>query len=472
MDLMDALLSSDYEDEEEELAADSASPVPPEAKEQSSEEAWDNLLEDIAFEEDPEEEPESRNVVQNLLGRFRKSDADAALADGDADSAARPKRAGFLAGFSRGQKIILGILLLAVGCVYVGLVTVVVTSMRQPQAAPLPSATLEVIVPNGTRPVGSAVAITATAEITTTESREPVGTPTPTPAEPTPSPTPTVPAPLTQYDRDLNVAPDDVDLRLNRGAVYLEAQAYIAAMQDFEHAISIEKERAEAYNGLGQAFLYLGRWGEAEIVFSTAISFDERLPQPHFNLAMLYYYRARYAEAAREFDWAAELNPDFVEAECWLAIAAARSDDPEEALAAASRAYSLTQELPLVYIARSWAWRVQDPPDVDSAQGDLLYAQSLEPYGFEVLNALARFYAEYRLERLSEAEQLAQYAINWGNTSVDRARGLHTLGRIYLQLDRKEDARKVLSQAAALTMADDRIGMPELAADLEKTFAP
>ncbi len=55
---------------------------------------------------------------------------------------------------------------------------------------------------------------------------------------------------------------------------------------------------------------------------------------------------------------------------------------------------------------------------------------------------------------------------------MDRARGLHTLGRIYLQLDRKEDARKVLSQAAALTMADDRIGMPELAADLEKTFAP
>ena len=56
---------------------------------------------------------------------------------------------------------------------------------------------------------------------------------------------------------------------------------------------------------------------------------------------------------------------------------------------------------------------MQDPPDIDGAQGDLLYARELEPNGFISLNALANFYLEYRPERLAEAELLAHYAYNW-----------------------------------------------------------
>ena len=494
MDLMDALLSSDYDDEEEAEAEPEAA-IPSEEKD-DAEDAWDDLLGEIDFEEPPETESQKPNLVQNLLGRFRKSDTESSDADADifadsdsapfaddddlnalptaADEAGtsskKPQRAGMLANFSRGQKIILGMLLCAVLLVYIGLITIVFTSTRKPEVVAEPSATLAVIMP-GTTTVEAEMTITPTAEISdTVYSEDP--TPVPTSVAPTPLPTPTIPTPLTKFDRDLKVTPDDIALRLNRGNEYLELHAYEAAKADFEHVIAVEKERAEAYDGLGRAFFHLGRWEEAEIVFSTAVSFDETLPEPHFDLAMLYYYLARYKQAAGEFDWAAELNPDFVEAECWLAIAAARSDDPAEALAAASRAYSLTQDLPLVYVARSWAWRMQDPPDIDSAQGDLLYARDLEPYDFEVLNAMARFYTEHRPERMAEAEQLARYAVDWARTDINRARGLHTLGRIYLVQGRKEEAREVLSEAADAVMADERIGMPEIAEDLQKTFAP
>ncbi len=474
MDLMDDLLRSEDQPEQ------------PDSEEQSSDLGeWDELLSTADFDEPIEQESGGGGFLSNLLSRFRR-DKTPAEDSAPEEQAEQPRKArSGRGGFSRGQKIVLGILFVMVLGVYAGLIFIVVQSMRSSNVPASPAENggdLVVITPAGTAVdwtgeggSTSSPLITETVSLTPTLSSEAAGEPEgePGPTETLiPTLTPTPQAVPTQFDTEVSRDPDNVELRLQRAAVYMEFAAYEAAVRDFEHVLSLEPEYAEAYVGLGEAYFYLRRWNEAEAAYSSAVSFNEDLPAAHFGLARLYYYRARYTDAAQAFDWAAEINPDFVEAECWLSIASARAGDAQEALAASGRAYSITQELPLVYIARSWAFRIQEPPDLDGAQGDLLYAQELDPYSFEVQKALARFYTDYRPERLAEAEQLAQYAVNWAETDLERALGLHELGRVYLAQDRKEDARKVLSEAADLAMADGRVAITELAQDLEKTFAP
>jgi tetratricopeptide (TPR) repeat protein len=292
-----------------------------------------------------------------------------------------------------------------------------------------------------------------------------------TEAAPTVTPVPTGPL-TTAYDEQLRKDPTNVELYLQRGREFLRIGAYEAALQDFSLALQLDNQRAEAYEGLGWAAYYLFRWEAAREAFDSAIALSSRdsqiaLPGAHFGLGLMHTYQGSYRNASREFDRAAEIDPLNAEYEAWLAMAAARLGDTTEARDAATRAIDLTQDLSLVYVARSWARRIDVPSDIDGAQGDLLYARNLAPNDFLTLNAIAEFYLENRPERLGEAEQLATFALNWATNDVEKAVALHTLGRIYLQQGRQADALDVLEAAVSLTSREGEI----LLAGLEEALA-
>ncbi len=479
----------------------------------STDEPWDDLLGALEYEEPPEEvAPQHSGAFGGFMEKvacFRKrkpKEAQPVTASEPTEQPSAPakptkrRRAG---GFTRQQKIILGVLGMLVLLVYAVILTTMLKSMR---AKPAPGGqTLTVVSPVST-PINWTGHPTATTTASATESVSVTLTPppddegsaavTPTPTQ-TPTPLPEL-AVATQYDAQVLEAPNDISLRLKRGNEYLRLQAYKAAEGDFEHVLSLDKQNAEAYVGLGQVYLHTHRWQEAESAFGTAIAFQENLDAAHFNLGYEYYLEGRYEEAAKEFDWTAELRypaasqvtaarPEkdpayvaYVTAESWLAISSARQGQAEAAMEAISRtvALSATQatgglpKVPLAYVGRAWAFQAQDPPALDQAQGDLLYAKGIDPYNFEVLNALARFYATYRHERLTEAEQLAQYALDWARDDLQRARALHTMGLVYLAEGRKDAAQQVFSEASNLVTSDGKIAYAELAQDAEKAIAP
>ncbi|MGC9396153.1 MAG: tetratricopeptide repeat protein, partial [Anaerolineae bacterium] len=319
-------------------------------------------------------------------------------------------------------------------------------------------------------PISTSEAEPADAATSTLAPPTPTRTPGPT-RTPAPTPTPAPPV-ATQYDLDISANPDNVDMRLRRGAEYLRLGAYTAALEDFQHARDVDDKRFEAYLGIGRANYQLRNWPAAENAFLMALALNPTLSEAHFGIGMLYYLQGRYREAAKEFDHAAEINPTYAEAEAWLAIASAQVGDAAEAMGAAGRAISLTEDSAIVHIARSWAYRVQSPPDIDAAQSDLLYAQKLDPYNFELLVALARFYTDYRPERIVEAEQLGNYAIQWAKGDLERARALHALGHVYLAQDRKEEAKKVLAEAADLMTYEGQVLLYGIIEDLERALAP
>ncbi len=474
-----------------------------------ADESWEDLLGALEYEEPPEEDTSQRGGAfggfMEKVAQFRKrkpkqkarprpSSAEKPATE-EKPTASKSRRKS--SGFTRQQKLILGGLGFLVLLVYAVILATVLKSIH---AKPAPSSgALSVVSPVGT-PINWTGHITPTAtvafSVTVTPAPDDEGAPPPPTL--TPSPTPPQMDVPTQYDAQILESPNDISLRLKRGNEYLRLQAYKAAEADFEYILTLDKQNAEAYVGLGQVYLHTHRWHDAESAFGTAISFQENLSSAHFNLGYEYYLEGRYDEAAKEFDWAAELRypdaalvtgnkpekdpayVDYVTAESWLAIAAAHQGQGEAAMEAISRtvALSATQavgtfpKVPIVYVGRSWAFRAQDPPALDQAQGDLIYAKGIAPYDFEVLNALARFYADNRPERLTEAEQLAQYALDWAKDDLQRARALHTMGLIYLAEDRKGDAQRVFSEAANLVTSDGKIAYAELAQDAEKALAP
>ncbi len=391
---------------------------------------------------------------------------------GEAAASSRARKAWGLRargmGWSASQKIVLGIL----GLVVVGLWAVNIVLLSRSFAARETDAALS--------PDGAPVTVVSDADVTPvspepnqgdldintedeTAEAEPEGTATP---EPPPTATPPV---FTALDRQIQDNPDDIELYLQRAEAYITLGAYQAALADLNIAKELDETRAKIYVSEGWTYFYTGLWQRAEEAFGTAVSLNQDLPEARFGLGQMLFYQGRYKEAASEFDWAAEIDPQNAVAEAWLGISAAKLQDKEEAYSAVGRAISQTNTLPIVYIAQSWARRTESPPDIDSAQSDLLYAQELAGNDFMTLNALAEFYVGYRPERLAEAELLASYAYNWAANDVERAVALQTLGRVYLQQNRNVDAERVYTEAIYLTSRDGEVLLVGLAEDLAKS---
>ncbi len=434
------------------------------------------FLDDLRNQQDAKPQPQDDKSGRDAHGAQAHADQDAwgdllagvqldapdetSPADKGRGRAGRPRLTG-------GQRVLLGILAVAVivlwGAVILAMAGGLPASLTGWMSVSDATPTVAVVSLVDATPIaagGQAPTPTAVAE--TNEGGAP-------PARPTATATAIPAGPIaTSYDERLRQDPTNVDLYIQRGYEYLSVGAPDAAGDDFERAIALDAERAEAYEGLGWARYDQFQWQEAEDAFGSAVSFNEDLPTPHFGLGLMAYYRGDYEAATNEFDWAAELDRQHTEYEAWLAIASARLGNEQEALGAVARAISLTDQLNIVYIAQSWTRVIEEPPDIDGAQGDLLYARDLEPNDFLTLNAVAQFYLQYRPERLSEAEQLATYAHNWAANDVEKAVALQTLGEVYLAQGRMGDAQQVLAKAADLASQDGEIVLAGLAEDVAR----
>ncbi|MBN2390355.1 MAG: tetratricopeptide repeat protein [Anaerolineae bacterium] len=438
------------------------------AKQQPDEDLWEGLFDEEELEAppEPEEAPSEKKGRARREGRGKRekhekkpSKRESRRAAKRAAAAAKPKRARAEGkGLKPAQLLLLLLLAVFVVVAYFLLASMIKKNLSAP--------------PSGDETVAPVSTEAASVEAATSTLAPPTPTRTPGPTR-TPAPTPTPAPPVaTQFDQHIAANPDNVDMRLQRGAEYLRLGAYTAALEDFQHARDVDDKRFEAYLGIGQANYQLCDWPAAENAFLMALALNPSLSDAHFGIGMLYYLQGRYREAAKEFDQAAEIHPTYAEAEAWLAIASAQVEDAAEAMGAAGRAISLTEESAIVHIARSWAYLVQSPPDIDAAQSDLLYAQKLDPYNFELLVALARFYTDYRPERIVEAEQLGNYAIQWAKGDLEHARALHALGHVYLAQDRKEEAKKVLAEAADLMTYEGQVLLFGVIEDLNRALAP
>jgi tetratricopeptide (TPR) repeat protein len=99
---------------------------------------------------------------------------------------------------------------------------------------------------------------------------------------------------------------------LKRGEANADAHKYDDAIADYNMAIGLRPDYAEAYNDRGHAYHWKGGNGDRAIAdFTRAIELRPNYPTAYNNRGVVYMAGGHPAQAIAEFDRALELDPSF-----------------------------------------------------------------------------------------------------------------------------------------------------------------
>jgi tetratricopeptide (TPR) repeat protein len=99
------------------------------------------------------------------------------------------------------------------------------------------------------------------------------------------------------------------------GACYSEIGPIDSAIKDFQIAISLKPDYAEAHYNLGVVFQKNKQSDDAYLSYEKAIQLNHAYPQAHNNLGMLKLKKRDLDGAVKSFEWAVAYDPDYVEAQ-------------------------------------------------------------------------------------------------------------------------------------------------------------
>ncbi len=325
-------------------------------------------------------------------------------------------------------------------------------------------------------PAPADTAIPPTPVPTETPTIPPTHTPSPTPtptAEPTFTPTPTPSAPQTSFDAQIADEPENPSLRLQRAYAYIEMGVYTDAIGDFNLAISaasgVTETLAEAYTGRGQARFYLKEWNAALEDLDQAVALTPDLVDAHAWRGHLLTEQGEYELGIEALRQAVTLDETDPVKYIWLGqalLGGQRYNEAKEAFSASLSLHAFSVE---AYVGRAMAEDALGDPD--AVQVNLGHAMSTDPFHPAALNARAWFLAQYEPDRLFEAAQLAQQAVDGAKDDLEKARYMYTLAQVYEQQRHHDQAIATLDEAVVLATIEGNVIYSEISEYLEELKA-
>jgi tetratricopeptide (TPR) repeat protein len=114
------------------------------------------------------------------------------------------------------------------------------------------------------------------------------------------------------YRALVRLYPQDERARLLLGTYFFGRQEYDAAIEQFQRATAINREFAPAFNQLGYAYRFAGRYEEAEAALQRYIELLPDQPNPYDSYAELMMKEGRFEESIRNYRIALEKDPQFL----------------------------------------------------------------------------------------------------------------------------------------------------------------
>ena len=239
-----------------------------------------------------------------------------------------------------------------------------------------------------------------------------------------------------------------------RALLYQRGMAMFQARECFEDALALDPQYALARAGLADSYSILGyygliapaeAWPPAREAAEHAVALAPELAEAHNALAIIAFVRDwDWATTGREFRRSLELNPSYVQARCWYAMAYLQGtrEDHEAAIAEARVAVDIDPLSPYAHTMLGYVLTSADRTE-EAVQEARRGAES-DPDSYWGQFVLATVY--HCAARLSEAEGAYQRALS---VSKRHPLALANLGRLYADWEKPADAAAVDAELSA-----------------------
>jgi tetratricopeptide (TPR) repeat protein len=148
-----------------------------------------------------------------------------------------------------------------------------------------------------------------------------------------------------EIDKDSYMAHEILGL----GAAFASQGRTLDAIHNFERALQINPNYAEAHNNLGNVLLQQGQIDKALSHYTEALRLNPKYAEAHYNMAVILYGQGKIAEAITHYREAIRLRPDYVDAFYNLAAALDGQGDFQGAVANYSEAIRLKPDFVEAY---------------------------------------------------------------------------------------------------------------------------
>ena len=121
-------------------------------------------------------------------------------------------------------------------------------------------------------------------------------------------------AATSDYDKAIQLKPDDADAYYNRGVVKHKLGQHSAAISDYDKAIQLKPGFAEAYINRGNTKANLGQYYAAISDFDKAIQLEPDAADAYYNRGLAKDYLGQHIVAINDFNKVIQLEPDHTDA--------------------------------------------------------------------------------------------------------------------------------------------------------------
>ncbi len=139
-------------------------------------------------------------------------------------------------------------------------------------------------------------------------------------------------------------------------------QRFDEAITEYQEAIRIRLDFAEAHNGLGNVYYNLDKPDQALTEYQAAIFLDPAYIEAHLNIAMLHYQKNRLDQAASAYLTVIQINPKHAIAQNNLGNVYYRQGELVKAIRAYQRALKINPNLPETHFNLAIALEESDQP--------------------------------------------------------------------------------------------------------------
>jgi tetratricopeptide (TPR) repeat protein len=252
---------------------------------------------------------------------------------------------------------------------------------------------------------------------------------------------------IADFDRAIQLNPEHADAFYNRGVAWSAKGDAERAVADYSAAIALQPSHVRALNNRGDLFDRRGEFDRAIADYSSAIRLKPDYVLALYNRANAWTHKRDFDRAIADYSKAIRLDPTLAGAFVGRGMARAAKGDTDRAIADYGKAIRLDPGFALAFHSRGSAWRAKG--DLDRAVADYDAAIRLRPDDAPALSGRGDAEAERGNHRKALADKLAAVALV--EKTAENSGYFSDVGDIHYALGAYAEAEPWFATAVELT---------------------